>query len=152
MFDDMLISLAKLGSSSDSNLLKSALGFLYQAPVPNPAQHIRMILSEEHDYNFRRNSQDELVYGLTHFWKLLHCLDAFSIVRIVVAMMLERRMIFISSKPGYLGDCVQAAVSLLYPFQWQVILSFHFASSFPFSFPFSFSRNLSTISPSHSTS
>ena len=51
---------------------------------------------------------------------LLLVMDEKNIVSIFASMLIERRIIFCSSKLSTLSSCVQTAVALLYPFTWQV--------------------------------
>jgi len=47
-------------------------------------------------------------------------LEPTNIITIFVSLLIERRIIFCASKLSTLSACVQAAVALLYPFNWQV--------------------------------
>lgn len=68
----------------------------------------------------RNSSPEEEVNGFINFYKLLYYLDPFILVCVFLSMLLERRMIFLSSKPGVLSDCIQACTALLSPLSWQV--------------------------------
>jgi len=117
LFEEMLVTLSKL--AGDAFDLKSALNTLMYHQWPVPGQEIRLMLGPEKDFRLRRSTVDENVFGFLNFFKLLSYLDAFTIAIVYVSMLLERRFIFISSKVGVLGDCVQAFSALLYPFEWQ---------------------------------
>uniref|UniRef100_A0A6B2KXP5 UDENN domain-containing protein n=1 Tax=Arcella intermedia TaxID=1963864 RepID=A0A6B2KXP5_9EUKA len=116
-FEEMLLELSKL--SGDICDLKSALQVVMNYPHPVPGQNVRIMLGPEQDFKIRRATFDENVFGFLNFHKLLSCLDPFTVTTLFISMLLEKRFIFISSKVGVLGDCVQAMASLLYPFQWQ---------------------------------
>lgn len=80
-------------------------------PVPNSSSTIEIKRPDGND--------SHLEY--LNFQPLIQKLSADHLFRIVIAMLAERRVIFVSSSLAILSSCTQAAVALLYPFQWQHI-------------------------------
>jgi len=63
---------------------------------------------------------DERPTGVA-FEPLLSALGVSSTVRLLGALMLEQRVIFIGSRLGHVSSCAHAALTLLYPLKWQHI-------------------------------
>uniref|UniRef100_A0A8C4NBQ8 DENN/MADD domain containing 2Da n=1 Tax=Eptatretus burgeri TaxID=7764 RepID=A0A8C4NBQ8_EPTBU len=53
------------------------------------------------------------------FEGLLTCLNPETVVQVFASLLLERRVILLSSKLSQLSRCIHALVVLLYPFSWQ---------------------------------
>lgn len=70
-------------------------------------------------FRFSRPEQESSLSGFADFKTLLTTIDPFTIASILIALLMERRVIFISRKLSTLSSCVQACVALLYPFSWQ---------------------------------
>jgi hypothetical protein len=70
-------------------------------------------------FRFNRPEQETSLSGFADFKALLTSIDPFTIATILMALLMERRVIFISRKLSILSSCVQACVALLYPFTWQ---------------------------------
>jgi len=70
-------------------------------------------------FRFSRPEQEQSLSGFANFKALLTTIDPFTIVTILMSLLMERRVIFISRKLSTLSACVQGCVALLYPFTWQ---------------------------------
>lgn len=66
-----------------------------------------------------RDSELSSIFDSDCIDRLLLCLEPIELAIIHLAMLLERRVIFVSSRLSVLGPCVHAAVSLLWPMSWQ---------------------------------
>lgn len=119
IFDGILE--ATEGLSKDS--LTVMLYKLQRAKLPSPGGKLEITIpaldQPEKTFRFNRPLDDQTLSGFASYDVLLNHLDPLSIVSIVIAMLCERRIIFVSSKLSTLSSCVQASVALLYPFVWQ---------------------------------
>ena len=55
------------------------------------------------------------------FEPLLTSLGAANLLRVLAALMREQRLVFVSSRWAHVSSCAHAALTLLYPLQWQHI-------------------------------
>lgn len=110
------------GMSRDS--LMVMLYKLQKSKIPPPGGKLEIVIpaldQPERTFRFTRSlNNDQTLSGFASYDALLTHLDPFSIVSILIAMLCERRIIFVSSKLSTLSSCVQASVALIYPFVWQ---------------------------------
>lgn len=66
------------------------------------------------------STDDNLGFEQVSLLPLLSRLDHHSLITLFSAMLCERHIAFVSRHLPTLSSCLQAAVSLLYPFKWQV--------------------------------
>jgi hypothetical protein len=100
-------------------LLQSLLSQLVSREFPVSGRPLTLTVSEQ-SYAFERQEDDESqLFGFVDFEPLLTRLDPFSIVTLILALLSERRVIFVSEKLSVLSHCAQGALALLYPFAWQ---------------------------------
>jgi hypothetical protein len=71
------------------------------------------------------STDDNLGFEQVSLLPLLSRLDHHSVITLFSAMLCERHIAFVSRHLPTLSSCLQAAVSLLYPFKWQVRRLFH---------------------------
>lgn len=90
----------------------------HRFPAPGETFEIKVL-----DQATRFTRPDDSDSQLEHLevGDILTELDDRNIVLIFVSLLLERRVIFCSSKLSTLSSCIQAAVALLYPLTWQHI-------------------------------
>lgn len=125
IFDQVLEHISKLKREEIPGFLEK----IYHEQIPSPGNqlvvqptivvHEGQVPQAQEPARFTRPEDDLSLSGFTNFSVLLETLDPFSIASIMVSLLLERRVIFISSKLSILSNCVQAAAALLYPFVWQ---------------------------------
>ncbi|XP_049851813.1 DENN domain-containing protein 2A-like isoform X2 [Schistocerca gregaria] len=80
---------------------------------------INPMVHETRVFNFDRPLQDTSLSGFADFKLLFKYLDPFTIVAIIIALLAERRMIFFCKNLSVLTSCLQACISIIYPFVWQ---------------------------------
>jgi len=66
--------------------------------------------------------EDALALDHVSFASLFRSLSVPNILTLVVSLLLERRIILVSSSLSTLSECTHAALALLYPFEWQLVL------------------------------
>ena len=117
-------------------LLQGLLSQLISREFPVSGRPLVLTVADQ-SYTFERQEDDESqLFGFVDFAPLLTRLDPFSIVTLVLSLLSERRVIFVSEKLSVLSHCAQVsrhapvcphlhssytqgALALLYPFVWQ---------------------------------
>ncbi|MDP2434542.1 MAG: hypothetical protein Q8P67_02240, partial [archaeon] len=89
-----------------------------QLPEPGGTARVTVPSSSEQWVLTRPNGNDTPLENI-NFQTLLQRVSSSNLFRIFIAMLAERRMIFVSSSLSCLSECTQAAVAFLYPFHWQ---------------------------------
>eukprot|EP01127_Copromyxa_protea_P016871 TRINITY_DN5094_c0_g1_i2.p1 TRINITY_DN5094_c0_g1~~TRINITY_DN5094_c0_g1_i2.p1 ORF type:complete len:1055 (+),score=127.56 TRINITY_DN5094_c0_g1_i2:86-3250(+) len=117
-FQAFLAATYKVSHSVDQ--LNSLLSYVYYGTRPSPGMNL-VYKGSDTEFNFRRPNEWEYVHGNLNCFKIFQNLDTTSILNLFCALLCERRVVFFSSNPGTLGDCVSAALSLLAPFSWQYV-------------------------------
>lgn len=118
LFDSIL----EVANSLSKEALMVLLYKLYRQKIPQPGHSISVTIPgqvENQEYVFTRPEDDQSLSGFGSFTTLLEQLDPFSIVTVIISMLCERRIIFLSRKLSVLSNCVQACVALISPFVWQ---------------------------------
>jgi DENN domain-containing protein 2 len=69
-----------------------------------------------------RRPEDLLALDHVAFAPLFRSLSVATIAALVVALLLERRVILASASLATLSQCTHALLALLYPFEWQLVL------------------------------
>eukprot|EP01122_Echinamoeba_exundans_P012302 TRINITY_DN5100_c0_g3_i1.p1 TRINITY_DN5100_c0_g3~~TRINITY_DN5100_c0_g3_i1.p1 ORF type:complete len:983 (-),score=166.94 TRINITY_DN5100_c0_g3_i1:1155-4103(-) len=122
LFDAILETGSKLASK---DLLEPYCQNLQNQHIPLPGDSISVTLTTNTEtgaqttYKFGRPADDQSLSGFADFSALLDYLDPFTLLNVLTSLLLERRVIFVSSKLSVLSSCVQGVVALLYPFVWQ---------------------------------
>eukprot|EP00010_Vexillifera_abyssalis_P000149 CAMPEP_0201560410 /NCGR_PEP_ID=MMETSP0173_2-20130828/78254_1 /ASSEMBLY_ACC=CAM_ASM_000268 /TAXON_ID=218659 /ORGANISM="Vexillifera sp., Strain DIVA3 564/2" /LENGTH=930 /DNA_ID=CAMNT_0047974857 /DNA_START=193 /DNA_END=2983 /DNA_ORIENTATION=- len=97
-------------------------------PFPKPgAEMIVSVCSwdkpgvvDNHSF-FRPRDEYDATLEYINLEPLLRCLDARNILCLFGSLLIERRVVFVSSQLSRLSACCQSAAALLYPFTWQHI-------------------------------
>lgn len=67
-----------------------------------------------------KRMDSQVIFQSECFGQLFECLEVFEIVLVYIALLLERRVIFVSSRLNVLSECIHSLVALLWPLTWQV--------------------------------
>ncbi len=90
-------------------LLQSLLSQLISREFPVSGRPLTLTVAEQ-SYSFERQEDDESqLFGFVDFEPLLTRLDPFSIVTLVLALLSERRVIFVSERVSVLSHCAQVS-------------------------------------------
>lgn len=93
-------------------LLQSLLSQLVSREFPVSGRPLTLTVSEQ-SYAFERQEDDESqLFGFVDFEPLLTRLDPFSIVTLILALLSERRVIFVSEKLSVLSHCAQVSEAI----------------------------------------
>eukprot|EP01126_Amoeba_proteus_P011636 TRINITY_DN14739_c0_g2_i1.p1 TRINITY_DN14739_c0_g2~~TRINITY_DN14739_c0_g2_i1.p1 ORF type:complete len:326 (+),score=42.45 TRINITY_DN14739_c0_g2_i1:264-1241(+) len=118
-YEEFLQAVSKVGSTEN---IYDLVSFVHSSAHPTPGESLHYITMDgEMEFNFRRPFELEYVNGFLNFYKLLYYFDPFTLICVFCSMLLERRIIFFSSRPRILCDCILAASCLLSPFTWQYV-------------------------------
>ena len=122
IFDQILESTARLEGAQVLDLMSQLRN--HSLPAPGDALYATVTVGDAtaprlEPFRFSRPEQESSLSGFADFKALLTTIDPFTIASILMALLMERRVIFISRKLSTLSSCVQACVALLYPFSWQ---------------------------------
>lgn len=122
IFDQILEATSRLEPPQVLDLMTQLQN--HSLPAPGDAIYATVAVGDPaaprlEPFRFNRPEQESSLSGFADFKALLTTIDPFTIVTILMALLMERRVIFISRKLSTLSSCVQAAVALLYPFSWQ---------------------------------
>lgn len=121
LFDAILEGGSKFASK---DMLEPFCQSLQTHKIPLPGDSISVTTTNpetgsQTTLKFTRPSDDQSLSGFADFSALLEYLDPFTLLNVITSILLERRVIFVSSKLSVLSSCVQGVVALLYPFVWQ---------------------------------
>lgn len=122
IFDQILEATGRLESPQVLDLMSQIRN--HSLPAPGDAIYATVTVGDPaaprlEPFRFSRPEQESSLSGFADFKALLLTIDPFTIASILMALLMERRVIFISRKLSTLSSCVQACVALLYPFSWQ---------------------------------
>lgn len=122
IFDQILEATGRLEGPQVADLMAQLRN--HSLPAPGDAIYATVTVGDPtaprlEPFRFSRPEQESSLSGFADFKALLTTIDPFTIASILMALLMERRVIFISRKLSTLSSCVQACVALLYPFSWQ---------------------------------
>jgi hypothetical protein len=122
IFDQILEATSRLEAPQVLDLMTQLQN--HSLPAPGDAIYATIAVGDSsaprlEPFRFNRPDQEQSLSGFADFKALLTTIDPFTIVAVLMALLMERRVIFISRKLSTLSSCVQACVALLYPFSWQ---------------------------------
>eukprot|EP01090_Pellita_catalonica_P009999 TRINITY_DN2124_c0_g1_i2.p1 TRINITY_DN2124_c0_g1~~TRINITY_DN2124_c0_g1_i2.p1 ORF type:complete len:828 (+),score=103.40 TRINITY_DN2124_c0_g1_i2:32-2515(+) len=115
--------LITLGSDASCTIFLNAIA---EQPMPRPGSSMNIEMQSltsagKKDVYTLTRPADSSMFDYINFEPLLHNLDTLNILSIFSSLLLERRIIFVSTTLHTLSAVVEASVALLYPFRWQHI-------------------------------
>lgn len=105
----------------DNNMVINTLKLLFPIKVPDSDKDIEIELPKLKKYPRTLHEPDETLIGEFCISTLYQCLDQDKILAVISAVMLERKVIFISNNLRKLTNCVMSMVSLVHPFVLQCV-------------------------------
>eukprot|EP00013_Stygamoeba_regulata_P017654 CAMPEP_0177675270 /NCGR_PEP_ID=MMETSP0447-20121125/27092_1 /TAXON_ID=0 /ORGANISM="Stygamoeba regulata, Strain BSH-02190019" /LENGTH=1012 /DNA_ID=CAMNT_0019183607 /DNA_START=82 /DNA_END=3116 /DNA_ORIENTATION=- len=122
LFTKMLDELVERYTQPKS--MDSFLSSVLAHKLPSAGQEFVIRISsaesnEEVEWRVKRPDERDTPLEYLDLRELVQKLSPNNLYRVFVALMAERRVIFLAKQVSVLSSCVQAAMALLYPFHWQ---------------------------------